>query len=534
MLAQLELARRMLESSQVEAARRLASTILKAAEEQGERVVQGRALLALAQYDRVLGRFRRAIDAAQRATQLFRLEGDIAGEAQALSLLAHCCNYLGRDEEAVEAALLSVRLGDLLPPGSQQVNLYNYLGVSYLWSQSFVDAQSALERAEALARQYPQQSHVLLPRINLAWLEVLRLFHARYYDAAPLLTSVLEQRLQRCAGLFDEDTPFPGLPGVRAVLQRFGRCTHALLHCWRGEFAPAQQWLDAAQDPTRPGKYAQVANFVVHWVRAELHLARGDLPAAQQEAMVLVQQASVAEFEQMAYVGHMLLIQLHARQGRHDLALAEERSFRRRQLRVRADSLASRHRVVQAQLDIRSSERDLHQLARHAQELERLSFEDALTGIANRRRFELQLTAALAAGGHALHPTCVALMDLDRFKSINDRYSHKAGDDVLRTVAQTIRTAVRDTDLPARLGGDEFVVLFPHSSLEQANAICQRIGQAVAALRWPQWSHELRAGLSVGVAVSRQGDTAVELLQRSDLAMFGVKKIAASPVFTSN
>ncbi len=129
---QLGVARQMLESGEVEPARSLATAVLKAAEERGDRPAQGQALLALSQFDRVLGRFRRVIDTAHRASQLFQLDGDIAGEASALSLLSHANSYLGRDEESVEAALLSVKLGDLLPPGQLQVHLYNYLGVAYL------------------------------------------------------------------------------------------------------------------------------------------------------------------------------------------------------------------------------------------------------------------------------------------------------------------------------------------------------------------------------------------------------------------
>ena len=251
-------------------------------------------------------------------------------------------------------------------------------------------------------------------------------------------TRTLEQRLALCAGLFDDDAPFPGLPGVRAILQRFGRCAHALVHCWRGEPDTAQQWLDAAQDP------------------------------------------------------------------------------------LLADSLNSRHKVVQTHLDIRTSERNLRLLGTHAQELERLSFEDSLTGIANRRRFEAQLSASMTAGPNLQHPTCVALIDLDNFKRINDTFSHEAGDDVLRTVAQAIRGAVRESDLAARLGGDEFVVLFPHSTLEAAKAVCERIHATVAAMRWERYSPELRVVLSIGVTQSQPGDTAAGLLQRSDKAMFSL------------
>ena len=132
----LKASRDLFEAGQVELARSAGSEVLKDALAQADPTMQGLALMALAQYDRVVGRFRRAIDTAQRAVRLFQLNGDIAGEASALSLVAHSSSILGRDEEAVEAALLGVKLCAPLPPGPRQVVAHNYLGVAYLWSRS--------------------------------------------------------------------------------------------------------------------------------------------------------------------------------------------------------------------------------------------------------------------------------------------------------------------------------------------------------------------------------------------------------------
>ncbi len=87
--SRLDLARQLLEMGQVEEARGMATRILNEADEHNDRALQGQALLTLALFDRVLGRFRRAVEAAQKAVHLFQLEGDIAGEASALSLVAH-------------------------------------------------------------------------------------------------------------------------------------------------------------------------------------------------------------------------------------------------------------------------------------------------------------------------------------------------------------------------------------------------------------------------------------------------------------
>jgi diguanylate cyclase (GGDEF)-like protein len=528
--SRLDQARQLLESGQVEKARTLASRVLKEAEENADRAQQGQALIVLAQFDRVLGRFRRAVEAAQKAVHLFQMDGNIAGEASALSLVAHASNYLGRDEEAVEAALLSVKLGDLLPPGRLQVNLYNYVGVAYLWANNFDGAQAALRTAECLANRHAPGDSVLLPRINLAWLEALRIFKQRYFTGALPDTAELAQRLARCDELFANDTPFEGLPGVRAVLQRFGRCAKALLHCWRDELDLAQAQLALAQDLTRPGNYAPVASYFSHWVAAEIALRQDDLSAAQSQASQLLDKAAEAEYEQMAYVAHLLLTLIYKMQGNLAAALDEECAHRRRQLRVHTETLETRHRIVQTQLDMRKSEDHLQQLVKHSQELERLSFEDSLTGIANRRRFELELSGLLGAHAHGQRHVCVALLDLDDFKRVNDRYSHAAGDQVLVSFAQAMRATVRETDLPARLGGDEFVVLFPGTPLDMAREVCDRLHAAISGLRWDGIAPELQVGDSIGLVQANPGETPEQVLARSDAAMFQTKDRSKSEV----
>ena len=129
----------------------------------------------------------------------------------------------------------------------------------------------------------------------------------------------------------------------------------------------------------------------------------------------------------------------------------------------------------------------------------------------------------MADGPEPQHPVCVALIDLDEFKRINDTYSHAAGDDVLRSVAQAIKAAVRESDLPARYGGDEFVILFRRTTIDMARQVCGRIQAAVAELRWERWSPALQVSASIGVSQAQAGDTGASLIQRSDVAMFGAK-----------
>jgi diguanylate cyclase (GGDEF)-like protein len=457
---------------------------------------------------------------------MFQRTGDIAAEASALSLLARGNGCIGRDDEAVEAALLSVRLGELLPEGPAQVHRLNELGIAYLWGQSFASADAVLRKAEALATACGNPVDALLPRVSRAWLEIVRMVKQRYFSGQLPCLSMLEQRVQACRdGALDAASGGQATRHISA-LDLTAECAQAMALCWAGQTEQAQVHLANVRDRTRCDGSAPLVRFYAQWVRAELAWAQDDTHAAHAAAQLLIEWANDSEFEPMATIGHSLRIQLFESQGRFDLALEEERRHRRRELRIQEDKLDTRDRVVQAHLDARTSRHDLLLLAERSRELERLSYEDPLTAIANRRCFEERLAALLGRErretGQA-PAACLALIDLDDFKAVNDTYNHSAGDEVLRSVAQAIRSAVREADLPARFGGDEFVVLFPQATVETAQQICDRIRALLAGLRWDHLSPQLRIGASIGIAQVEPGDTAASLLQRSDAFMFLAK-----------
>jgi len=178
-----------------------------------------------------------------------------------------------------------------------------------------------------------------------------------------------------------------------------------------------------------------------------------------------------------------------------------------------------------------------HQLEttlREAQRLkgryEQLSHFDELTGLPNRRYFFPQAESAVARSTRYGQSLSVMLMDIDRFKLVNDRYGHAIGDDVLRDVAHTLREQVREGDLIARFGGEEFVLVLPSTTLEGALPFARRILIRVADLSWPVDKESLSTSLSLGLTTlgERTGPdtrTLLEtLLREADLAMYYSKR----------
>jgi diguanylate cyclase (GGDEF)-like protein len=159
----------------------------------------------------------------------------------------------------------------------------------------------------------------------------------------------------------------------------------------------------------------------------------------------------------------------------------------------------------------------------HEKEILRLAYEDRLTGLPNRALFNDRLAGAVNLARRNGTPLTVMLMDLDRFKHINDTLGHTIGDNVLREVATRLRAALRESDTIARLGGDEFGVLLPTGHDDQIGEVVHKI---LRAIEQPieadgQW---LDVGASIGIArFPEHGDKPDTLISRADVAMYLAK-----------
>lgn len=180
------------------------------------------------------------------------------------------------------------------------------------------------------------------------------------------------------------------------------------------------------------------------------------------------------------------------------------------------------------------------QRQRHALELEHLASTDVLTGITNRRKLLEELEAEFARSRRLHHGFAVLMLDIDKFKTVNDAYGHAGGDVVIQRVAALGAGLIRQVDSIGRWGGEEFVVLLREQTLADALLIAERIREAIAnapmALS-PTFS--LFVSCSVGVAVHQAGDESVQaVLDRADQALYHAKnagrnRVASQPEDTS-
>jgi len=160
---------------------------------------------------------------------------------------------------------------------------------------------------------------------------------------------------------------------------------------------------------------------------------------------------------------------------------------------------------------------------RHVLDFEETSARtDPLTGLDNRRAFFERLEQIASLARRHEHPVTIAYLDLDNFKSVNDLLGHRRGDDLLRTVAQTLRSALRMSDRAARVGGDEFVVCLPETGEAGARVVLNRVFESLtAAIHAPGCSVSVSIG---AVAWSKPPATVENMMLAADELMYDVKR----------
>ena len=307
-------------------------------------------------------------------------------------------------------------------------------------------------------------------------------------------------------------------PGSRVQIRYAGlslRQPNALRYRYRMQGVDAH-WIDAgtAREVTYTNLPAGRLRFEVQVAHAPADWSR---PAASTGFELQVAAPWWARpWAVLPAIGTLLLlfILLHhvlgRRQRRHARQLEAEVAQRTAQLREKNQELeeASRQR-----------ERLVEQLAHQASH-------DSLTGLPNRRAGDQQLAMALQQADAAHTPLCVAIVDLDRFKHINDRYGHQGGDRVLAHVAGQLQASLREPSLfVARLGGEEFLVVLRETALAGALSLLERARHDVAALAIaPDSDDSIACTISAGVVERSGREGAGALLQRADAALYEAKR----------
>jgi diguanylate cyclase (GGDEF)-like protein len=190
--------------------------------------------------------------------------------------------------------------------------------------------------------------------------------------------------------------------------------------------------------------------------------------------------------------------------------------FERRDLEI-LDSIAPQIAVAVDRMALREK----------AGEYAQLSITDPLTGLLNRRYIEKRLTEEINRSERTGEPVSFMMLDVDEFKSYNDRYGHPAGDEALEMIGQILRENLRGADVAARYGGEEFSVLLPETSAEEAQAIAERIRRHVEGTKFPK----RKVTVSIGIAsLGGNINSVSELVSTADTALYQAKRAGRNNV----
>lgn len=221
-----------------------------------------------------------------------------------------------------------------------------------------------------------------------------------------------------------------------------------------------------------------------------------------------VQSATTLEPLQRAITGRLAIIADYVRDYRdtHEQRYVAQ-SARAAKMTKRIIELEREARRLQSDLDVERQQ----------------SRADPMTGVPNRRAFDERLQVELKRFGRHPQPTTLLLWDIDRFKRINDSFGHRAGDRVLREVAQCLASRLRAGDLVARVGGEEFATLLIGTPMNVALQVASELREAIAALKLHFRGEPVQVTASCGAAEFVAGDTPASLLERTDGALYRAK-----------
>jgi diguanylate cyclase len=178
-----------------------------------------------------------------------------------------------------------------------------------------------------------------------------------------------------------------------------------------------------------------------------------------------------------------------------------------------------------------SSQKILSAQQRQIEMLRTAVLVDGMTQLANRSYFDDKLGEMIKLRQRYDEVFFLIILDVDRFKSINDTHGHPAGDQILREVAARIRSALRESDFVARFGGDEFAVILIKSTPQAAEAVAGKLCNSVREGRFSFEGADIAVTLSIGAAEATAFDTAESLVERADAALYRVKESGRDGVF---
>jgi diguanylate cyclase (GGDEF)-like protein len=461
-----------------------------------------------------LGEGEEAFAHAQRAQALAE-QLDDAAKARAAALCGWGLSFLGLNDEGFSAASLAVataeRGGD---PWSLAFSLYILSSVSW-WGGDIAGAIPVAEQALAAAQQLGDthlQSWILF---SLACMgsELAKVARAagdetafvQGYEKAITLTS-------RACDLAQANSD--------SWAQRIALANNAEFHAYLGHFAQAHRLLDTWNEVGGD----IVVRRKIHYLETQAEVLRleGRLDDAcdyAEQALAAAKGDSIVDMIP-GVIG--ILSEIHEARGEFEIALKLYKQFHTLEQQLEGENVKRRARVAAIIYDADKHRQQAQAQRERAEQSEHEASRDPLTGVGNRRMMERTFDAMLIQGRNSV---AVIYADLDHFKSVNDRYSHAIGDEVIKAFANVLVSCCRQGDHVARIGGEEFVLLLDENTESSgASSVCERVLNKMRVYPWADIAPGLSMTASLGLARAGEAPGRDAMLALADARMYRAKK----------
>jgi diguanylate cyclase len=201
---------------------------------------------------------------------------------------------------------------------------------------------------------------------------------------------------------------------------------------------------------------------------------------------------------------------------------------------VQTEALRSRDKMILARQEVQDAELRIHTLEAKLQHMSELVREDQLTGSLNRRGLDDVFERETARSDRRGTPLCVAMLDLDDFKRLNDTYGHLAGDAALKHLVKIVKDTLRSMDVIARFGGEEFLILLPETTVEAASQTMTRLQRELTKHFFLHDNEKVLITFSAGVALRAPNEDQATLVKRADKAMYQAKQTGKNRVVVAD
>ncbi len=462
-------------------------------EELGDGVGQAGSLnnIGLNYYD--MGQYDVALEYHLRSLRLYESNNNQGGLAKAINNLANIYEKLGDDEKALEYNLRSLKLKQEVGNRVDQTGSLINIGNAYRRMKKY-----------ELAVEYHTRGYVIAHDLNNRPAEALSLLNrGNVYDDLGLYVEALDN-LQKSLEIFQEvgDKYYEAEARINlaGVLQKQGRSEAALAH------------LHTALQMAEAVGLSELI-YQAHRLLSEVHEARGEAADALghlKECMQVRETIYGAEAERKM---KNLVVRSEIEKAQQEAEI----------YRLRNVELARTYQELQLADEQKTALLD--QLRVKSEELERLSFQDGLTGLHNRRYLDFRLHDELVRSRRLHHDLAVVMVDIDDFKSINDRFTHEVGDAVLQAAAGLLQKNSREIDAVCRYGGEEFVIILVETSPAKAAEVCERIRQEFILYPWTGLQPGLQAvTVSQGYCSGDSSGSAKAVIELADQRLYRAKQ----------